>query len=116
MPQAQETLCDINHNLRAALLRLQDVQSGRSNIRASEFCDLRAENRRVAHFLAQELSSAEAAGLRKALTEYRAIAEQLLKILPCVQGRMLVEKARLEAARMHLSRAAAWAQARSTTL
>jgi hypothetical protein len=53
---------------------------------------------------------------QEAISEYRSIVEQMAKLLPRVQGRLLTEKARLEIARAHLTATAAWAQASRTTI
>lgn len=50
------------------------------------------------------------------ISAYRNHLEQLAHVLPAVSGRLLTEKARLEAAQAHIARAAAWAQASHKTL
>jgi hypothetical protein len=50
------------------------------------------------------------------ICEYRSHLQQLEKILPSVQGRLLIEKARLQTARTHVAKAVAWAEGSKKTL
>jgi len=104
-----------NQSLRAGLARLQGEQGRPSAIAPTEFADLLAEIRRAADCLQGSGPTADP-GWKKEKSEYRHNLEQLAKVLPSVGGRLLAEKARLEAARAHVAKAAAWAQARAKTL
>ena len=50
------------------------------------------------------------------ISEFRHHLELLATILPSLSGRLLAEKARLEVAKAHVAKAAAWAEARAKTL
>ena len=112
-----EGLRVVNHNLRAGLIRLQAGRDRSVAIAPTEFADLLAELLRVSDGLR---SLAEAAALdaeiAQEVSEYRSNLSQLEKALPSAQARLLVEKARLENAKAHMARAAAWAQAQAKTL
>ncbi|MGO9125378.1 MAG: hypothetical protein ACLP6G_10880, partial [Terriglobales bacterium] len=83
----------------------------------TEFTDLRAELLRSADCL-RSLPPATNTNAEVAteISDYRRNMEALGKILPSLQGRLLVEKARLETAREHVAKAAAWAQGSKKTL
>ncbi len=107
----------INHNLRAGLARLQDTTDCYPALEPAEFTDLRAELLRARDCLGEsDPKSAADPQLDKEISEYRSHVEQLAKVLPSISGRLLTEKARLEAARAHLARTAAWARANKKTL
>jgi len=105
----------VNQNLRAGLARLQSEQDRPTAIAATEFADLLAEIVCATDCLRGGGLTA-APEWEKEKSQFRSNLEQLAKVLPSVSGRLLAEKARLEAARAHVAKAAAWAQARAKTL
>lgn len=110
-----QSLRSVNHSLRTALGRLQPNRTFAPA--PTEFSGLLAELIRATDCLrGTDLNSALDHDLKKAISEYRGNLEQLAKVLPSVSGRLLTEKARLEAARAHLTKAAAWAHASQKTL
>jgi hypothetical protein len=56
------------------------------------------------------------AELEREIVEYRTNVEQLSQILPAMHESLLAQKARLETARTHLAKAAAWIDADKQTL
>ncbi len=120
-PDALETLRQVNHNLRSALIRLRPERKHCSTIRPQDFSDLLAQLLRASECLAsgslkQRTSASATAALKQETLEYRQNLEKLKHFLPDVHVRLLAERSRLETARNHLAAAAAWAQARSKTL
>ncbi len=105
----------VNQYLRASLGRLQSEQDRPTAIAPIEFADLLAEILRATDCLRGSGLTA-GAEWEKEKAEYRSHIEQLAKVLPSVSGRLLTERARLEAARSHVAKASAWAQARAKTL
>lgn len=106
-----------NHNLRAGLARLQDGPDRYPAPAHAEFAGLRAEILRATDCLRSGDGNVSAdPQLGKELSEYRNYVEQLVRVLPSVSGRLLTEKARLEAARAQVAKTAAWAQASKKTL
>lgn len=106
-----------NQHLRARLDRLR-VEPGRPAIIVpGEFTDLLHELQCAAPCL-RSLSSTVAISAETAeeIAEYRKSLEQLEKILPWVQGRLLVEKARIQTLQSHMTAAKAWADASQKTL
>ncbi|MGO9648756.1 MAG: hypothetical protein ACLPOO_11940 [Terriglobales bacterium] len=112
MPSATiESLRAVNHSLRARLARLTGEPNRPAVIGLTELTDLRAELLRATGCL----RSLQAAAIPNAemaddISEYRSHVHQFGKILPSVQARLLIEKARLDTARAHVAKAAAWAQ------
>jgi hypothetical protein len=114
---ATQSLRVINGNLRAALARLRGEQEPSAAVVPPEFAGLLVEIRHATDCLrSRDLNAATDLELEKEVSAYRTTIEQLAKVLPSVSGRLLTEKARLEAARSHVMKAAAWAQARAKTL
>lgn len=118
MPSANpRSLRAANQYLRARLDRLR-VEPGRpAIIMPGEFTDLLHELQSAAPCL-RSLSSTVAISAETAdeIAEYRKSLEQLEKILPWVQGRLLVEKARIQTLQSHMTAAKAWADASQKTL
>jgi len=107
----------VNHDLGARLARLQGEPGRPPAVALTEFADLLAELLRATDCLNRNrLDSSADAAWEKEISQYRSNLEQLAKVLPSISGRLLVEKARLEAARAHVAKAAAWAQAGAKTL
>ncbi len=106
-----------NQYLRARLDRLRGGPDRPAIISPTEFTDLLQELRSAAEHL-RELPPAIArrADTAEEIAEYRKNLEQLEKILPWVQGRLLVEKARLQTLQSHMAAAKAWAEASQATL
>ena len=106
----------LNQELAARLVRLRGAPGRPPAIAFTEFADLRAELLRATELLRNPGSSAADPELTEEVSQYRSHLEQLTKVLPSIAGRLLAEKARLEAARVHVSKASAWAEARAKTL
>jgi hypothetical protein len=116
-PDALETLRQVNDNLRSALIRLRPEQKHCSTIRPQDFSDLLSQLLRAAECLRHPpVQSQASVALNKESLEYRSNLEKLKDFLPDLQGRLLVEKARLETAQTHVAVAAAWARASKKTL
>jgi len=116
MPSATiQRLRAVNHNLRAWLARFPSERNGPVAVALTEVTDLLAELRRASACLhtAAGIPDVEMAS---EISEYRSHVQALEKILPSVQGRLLIEKARLQIARAHMAKAAAWAQGSQKTL
>lgn len=106
-----------SQSLRARLDRLRGAPDRPSIISPAEFTDLLEELRSAADYL-RGLPPAISgrADTAEEIAQYRKNLEQLEKILPWVQGRLLVEKARLQTLQSHMGAAKAWAEASQTTL
>jgi superfamily I DNA and/or RNA helicase len=118
-PDALETLCQVNENLRFALLRLRPERKHCSSIRPQDFSNILSQLLLAAECLRRPkpLSRSKATvALEKESQAYRSNLEKLKRFLPDVQVRLLTEKSRLETARTHVATAAAWAQARKKAL
>jgi len=116
-PDALETLRGVNENLRSALTRLRPERKSSSAVRRQDFSDLRCQLRRAAECLRRMPLNADAADAwEKESITYRGNLEELKRFLPDVQARLLAEKSRLEAARIHVTAAAAWGRASRHTL
>jgi hypothetical protein len=106
-----------NQSLRARLVRLLGGPNRPAAIAPTEFTDLLAELLPAADCLPGMLAAGAAdAELANEISEYRNNLQKLEKILPSVQGRLLVEKARLQTLQSHMTAAKAWAQASQGTL
>jgi hypothetical protein len=117
MPDALETLRQVNDNLRSALIRLRPEQKDCSTIRPQDFSDILSQLLRAAECLGRRpLDSDAGAALEKESLEYRGNLEKLKQFLPDLHGRLLAEKARLENAQLHVAAAAAWARASKKAL
>ena len=107
----------VNQNLHARLVRLLGGPNRPATIAPTEFTDLLAELLRAADCLrGMPAAGAVDADLAAEISEYRNNVEKLVKVLPSVQGRLLVEKARLQTLQSHMTAAKAWAQASQKTL
>ena|SRR5579863_2378451 len=107
----------VNQYLRARLDRLRGGPNRPAIITPTEFTDLLKELRSAAEYLrALPPAIAGRADTVEEIAQYRKNLEQLEKILPWVQGRLLVEKARLQTLQSHMGAAKAWAEASQTTL
>jgi len=118
MPSATiDRLRAVNHSLRARLARLLGGHNRPAVIAPTEFTDLLSELLRASDGLrGMPTATAADAELASEISEYRRNVEQLGKILPSVQGRLLVEKVRLQTLQSHMTAAKAWAQASKETL
>jgi hypothetical protein len=115
LPDALDTLREVNENLRSALLSLRPERKHCSTIRPQDFSDILNQLLRAAESLRQSPANAQtAAALHQESLEYRRNLENLKQFLPDLQIRLLAEKSRLETARSHAAAAAAWAQARKS--
>jgi hypothetical protein len=112
-----QSLQAVNHSLRARLSRLPGGHNHSVAIAPTELTDLLAELLQATDCLRSlSMDAGHDADTASEISEYRNHVEQLGKILPAVQGRLLIEKARLETARTHTAKAAAWAQGSKKTL
>jgi hypothetical protein len=106
-----------NQYLRARLDRLRGGPDRPATISPTEFTDLLQELRSAAeHLRGLPPAIAGSADTAADIAEYRKNLEQLERILPWVQGRLLIEKARLQTLQSHMAAARAWAEASRTTL
>jgi hypothetical protein len=112
-----EILRTVNFSLRARLSRLPDRHSHATPIAPSEFTDMLADLRQATECLRSlPVSQAPFTKMAHEICEYRSHLQQLEKILPSVQARLLIEKARLQTARTHVAKAVAWAEGSKKTL
>jgi len=121
VPDALETLRQVNESLRSALLRLRPERKHCSTIKPRDFSDILGQLLQASECLRRlpphsQPSSPIAAALQNESLEYRGNLEKLRHFLPDPHARLLAEKSRLEIARTHVAAAAAWARARNKTL
>jgi hypothetical protein len=107
----------VNRNLDARLVRLIGGPNRPASIAPTEFTALLAELLPVADCL-RGVAAAGAPDMELAneISKYRNNLEKLERLLPWIQGRLLVEKARLQTLQSHIIAAKAWAQASRETL
>jgi hypothetical protein len=111
------TLREVNKNLHSALVRLRPERTHCSAIHAQDFSELGCEISRAADLIRRvSLSSDLSVELKNESLQYRGNLEQLKHLLHDLQGRLLVEKVRLESATNHIAAAAAWAGTNTKTL
>ena len=116
-PDALAILREANATLRAALLRLRPERKSCSSIKPGELSDLLAQLLRAAECLQLPPGHGQtSADFDKEKQAYWRNLEALKQFLPGLHVRLLAEKSRLEAARIQVSAAAAWAQARRKAL
>lgn len=112
-----EDLRAINGKLRAVVSNWQSNSSQSTPFTPAIFSDLLADLQRAANLLHGVASdSPPDTPMEEEIADYRRSAQDLVKILPAIHDRLLIDKARLEAARAHLSATAAWMEARKKTL
>ena len=92
------------------------VSSTSSMIDAKLFAGLLESMGRANQWLGVRACEVREVDLEKEIAEYRQNLERLGQLLPTIQGKLLIEKARLQQARLHLEGAVAWTQARKKTL
>jgi hypothetical protein len=119
------TLRQVNETVRSALVRFRPEVQLCSAIAPGEFSSLLGELLRAReclsgfvqpdHSISPEIPEDQGA-LAQEVREYRANLEELKRILPGLQARLLVERSRLQKAQMHAAAAAAWAGASKKTL
>jgi hypothetical protein len=112
--EAVDTLRQVNENLRSALIRLRPERKHCSTIKPQDFSDLLTQLLRAAECLRRKPAHSEAgltieAVFEKESHEYRSNLQKLKRFLPDLHLRLLAEKSRLETARAHAFKAAAWA-------
>jgi hypothetical protein len=113
VPDALETLQQVNASLRSALVRLRPERTHCSTIKPQDFSDILNGLLRAAQCLRHPPRQTEAAAaLQKEALEYRSNLEKLKHFLLDVHMRLLAERSRLETARAHVISAADWARAR----
>ncbi len=110
-----ESLRQTNDRLRSTIRKWQNPDDS-SGIEPESLTGLLEELRQTAKLLGKVPSGPPLeTEWERALSDYRSHAQQLEKLLPGVQGRLLAEKARLESARAHLAAAAAWMEGQKKT-
>jgi hypothetical protein len=114
-PDTLEALRQVNACLRAALTRMQPEQNHCSAITPQDFSDLRGHIQRGADCVSGLGRDATPASQTEA-TAYRSHLENLQQFLPDLQGRMLAERSRLEAARDQVTATTAWVRASQKTI
>jgi len=114
MPTASvETLRAINAYLRGALVSLRPERKHCTAVKPQDFTAILEQLLRAATLRDSSKPSRE---FEKEILEYRDNLEELKRMLPDLQGRLLAEKARLDTARSHLASTAVWAKASKSTL
>lgn len=107
-----QRLCAMNRKLRGRLDRLRGAPDRPAIIAPTEFTDLLWELRGASDCCRALSAEASAdAELANEISAWRKNVEELEKLLPWVQGRLLVEKARLQALQAHVTAAECWAEA-----
>lgn len=106
-----------NHRVRELIKRIQPGPGKETPVKRQDLDDLLA----ALVDISQRLQGLPPEFLRQAewleeVSSYRCSVEHLQYLLAGVQGRLLTEKARLQAARRHLGLAASWAEASQGTL
>src|SRR5271170_6332984 len=95
-----ESLRAVNRSLRARLARLPGGRTNSGALAPTELTDLLTELRRGTDcWRSLPTASTPEGEMVSELSDYRSNVERLGKILPSLQGRLLIEKARLETAR-----------------
>jgi len=79
-------------------------------INTQHVADVFAEVMRVGEWLRDGLADSATGRMAEELARYHQHLEQLRQFLPRIHGHLLTERARLEAERIHLEAAAAWAR------
>ncbi|MFZ0686453.1 MAG: hypothetical protein WAM89_12990 [Terriglobales bacterium] len=119
MPDALETLRQVNDRLRSALNRLRPEQKPCSAIKPQDFSGILSEVRQATecmrHLPQSSETATEEAAIEREKLEYRINLESLKHFLPGLHVRLLAEKSRLEKERTHLAAAIAWDRARNKT-
>jgi len=110
-PDAIETLREVNHNLRSALLRFRPERRHCSTIKPQDFADILRQLLRASECLQQPRSPGAALAYENETLDYRRNLEALKRFLPDLHLRLLAEKSRLETARNHVAAASAWVRA-----
>ena len=111
------TLRLANTSLRAWLVRLSAEPIALSPIQAKDLHELLAELLRTSGCLRAGCAGTHAdLELEGEIADYRTNLESLAKVLPSVQGRFLVERARLQIEQAHIAARKAWAEASRRTL
>lgn len=113
-PGPFETLREVNAYLRQQLACLRPERKHCLAITSQDFTAILEQLLRASECLSHSLEPSPE--LEREILEYRGNLEELVQLLPDLHGRLLAERARIEEARFHLSCAAAWAQARKTTV
>lgn len=112
LPDALDTLREVNASLRSALVRLRPEIKHCSTLKPQDFSDILSQVRRASECLQRLPPHSEAAAaVEKEALEYRSNLEKLKQRLPDMHIRLLAEKSRLETARDHLAAATSWDRA-----
>jgi hypothetical protein len=107
-----QRLVALNRKLRGRLERLRGAPDRPAIVAPTEFTDLLRElgdGSDCCRGLSADVSAD--AELANEISAWRKNVEELGKLLPWVQGRLLVEKARLQALQAHITAAESWAEA-----
>ena len=118
MSQAEvETLERVIRSLRSALIRFRPERNHCLTIRPTELSELRREIQDSAQCLTKfPADLQQTSDLKRKVAEYRANLQEMTRVLPDLQLRLLAEKRRLEMAQTQATRAARWAQTSRKTL
>ncbi len=108
-----ETLREVNVYLRRMLVRFHPERRHCFTIAPQDFVAILDQLLRSASSRNSLESTPE---FEQELLDYRDNLEELRRLLPDLQGRLLAERARLESARSQLAAAVVWADASKTTL
>jgi hypothetical protein len=109
--KTMQSLISANARIRLLLAARQTPGTSVGTIQLHDIRGLAQDMARVGQMLRELPTEIGDSDLRREVVEYRTNVERLGQVLPSLQGWLLAEKARLQAARGHLAAAAAWAQA-----
>lgn len=111
MNRAAQQLRQACHVLSDFLSLLRMADHGCAQVTPADLARTFAEIARVGEILRLCPTSALDPELEDAFRLYRGLLERLRQEMPLLQGRLLTERARLEAQRAHLEAATLWADA-----
>jgi hypothetical protein len=109
-------LRSVNEKLHALLLQVRQESVGAGTGAADAFVHLLSEVASAARLSSLFASCGGSVAASEELAKYRRTLQELRQLLPTIQARLLSDRARLEAERMHCGAATAWAEASRRTL
>jgi len=113
----EERLRLANQKLQTGTARLQPKADCPVVLKPEDLSSLRIDLSCAADLFGTIASDpSRSAGIENEISQYRSTVEQLARVLPSVQARLLTEKARLEIVQAHMTATAAWAQASKKTV
>jgi hypothetical protein len=101
--------------LAAFLESLRLANCGQAQVTPADLEDTFLEIARVGEVVQTRVDGDLDSELENALCEYRGLLERVRQNMPLLHGRLLTERARLEAQRAHLEAANFWAETSRTT-